>query len=108
MSLEEPEIVQRLMQGFKTRSARGLPLCVAFVWGDTAHERCTISLSQGEAKIVPGSHSELSLIFSSESRLRELLSGQCTAVELFMRGDFRTDGGLPFVPHLLNAFTAAN
>lgn len=108
MESGQSEIVQLLVGGFDSQASERLSICATFVWGETAKDRCIIAIGDGQAKIVSDLPSELALIFSSEKHLRGLLAGHCNPIELFMQGDFRADGGLPFVLPLLRAFAAAS
>ncbi len=95
-----------LLERFRAHGGQPLSIRVAFVWGDTAEERCEITISRGVARLSQVSNPDLKLFFTSHEHMRKLLMGQRDPFDLFMRGEFRSDGGLPLVFPVLSAFSA--
>ena len=50
------------------------------------------------------STSDVTLVFASASLLQAILLGQKSALDHFLTGEFRSDGGLPLVFPILRAF----
>ena len=94
-----------LMNQFRPELAGELRVRVKFVWGEGERERCQIAIEEGVAQMSADSMSDVTLVFASASLLQAILLGQKSALDHFLTGEFRSDGGLPLVFPILQAFT---
>ena len=105
MKIQPRSVPDFLLRRFNPPFAQDLRLRVRFVWGEGGNEQCLIAVDQGSARLAPDEPFDLTLIFASASVLHAILSDRHKAFDHFLRGEFRSDGGLPLVFPILHAFS---
>lgn len=105
MEPQPREIVDFLLSQFRPDPARDLSACVRFVWGQDDRDECRIAIEQDGASVSNRSTADLTLVFASSSLMQGILCGENDPLEHFLTGEFRSDGGLPLIFPILEAFS---
>ena len=101
------DLEDMLLRAFNAQAAQELAVTVGFCCGPDAEAQCQIAIREGVARATAEQPLDLTLYFASRRQLHDLLTARCDPVALFLRGDFRADGGLPLVFPILKAFVAS-
>ena len=102
------DVSRFLLKQFNAHAAAGLNARVGFCWQGQDAGRCQFLISDGRLQQTDASNLDFTLFFASSTLLRMIVSGQANPIAHFMRGEFRSDGGLPLVLPALGAFSGAS
>ena len=100
------QLAELLQTQFNPAYAGELDITLEFSWPGG---RCRVGVHDGEATFYPETvaapEPELVLYFRDEALAADILSGRSSAVDAFMRGDFRSNGYIVWTFVTLAAFS---